>query len=148
MALGRVYCKVYIRMPWVGKGRLKVMYFAQQFVKAATDFAAKPMHVSCFRCGIQEKLAGLDAPAQIVKVCSALTLRLFSQRACPLDMKQIEVIVSRDCSTGLAVWWSQSKKFCPLTTAPIQNIPQSCLIYLGDSVKLLECSELGIVLLH
>lgn len=68
MALGRVFCKVYIRMPWPTNCRLLIIYFAQQFVKAATELAGQPMLVSCFRCGQEEELASLNTPAKVVKV--------------------------------------------------------------------------------
>ena len=68
MALGRAFCKVYIRMPWPTNCRLLIIYFAQQFVKAATELAGQPMVVSCFRCGQEEELASLNSPAKVVKV--------------------------------------------------------------------------------
>ena len=75
MALRRVFCKVYLRIPWRSNSPVIVSYFAGQFVRAANAFASQPMLVSCFRCGREEELASLSTPAKVVKVCSASSVK-------------------------------------------------------------------------
>ncbi len=55
-------------MPWVASCHLLIGSFAQQFVKAASQYADQPVLVSCFRCGVQEELATPDTPAKFAKV--------------------------------------------------------------------------------
>lgn len=68
LAYGRIFCKIYLKTPWMASSGSIIIGLVEQFMGLAVQYNSKPFIATCFRCNTPEELTGLTAVAKKVKV--------------------------------------------------------------------------------